>query len=458
MTSSKAGRLYSELGTQNSELVVYSRWDGARACAEPDAEALLAALAGELLDHGDVERALAGLARRGLPGPEGSPGLDALHEWAQAALRQALALLEADDEGEMEAAERALVAARAALDALVAQLAGARAGGDVARVDADLVGELLGLEARGALERVQRLALTLTDGGYAQLIEGRLTLTRRAARRLGQRALHDLYARLRPDRAGQHAGGERGAGGEPGETSAPYHFGEAFLLDVQATLRRALAREGVGTPLGLAAGDFAVFRTEPRVRSATVLLLDVSRSMLLRGCFTAAKQVALALQALIEQRFRGDHLDIVTFAHGARVMPSGALPRLRIDEREYGTNLHAALRLARTLLRRRPDSNKQIVVITDGEPTAHQRDEGGVFFAYPPTPRTIEATLREVIRCTEERIVINAFMLERGQHLTEFVAQMSRLNRGRSFFVTPERLGEYVLVDYAARHRRLARR
>jgi uncharacterized protein with von Willebrand factor type A (vWA) domain len=149
-------------------------------------------------------------------------------------------------------------------------------------------------------------------------------------------------------------------------------------------------------------------------------------------------------------------LTVISFAHGAREVPPERLPVLRIDEHEYGTNLHQGLLLARTILSRQPGSNKQVIVITDGEPTAHL--EGGrVAFAYPPTPKTIQATLKEVVRCTNARIVINTFMLERGQHLGDFVNQMSILNRGRTFFVTPEDLGEYVLVDYVGRKRKLVR-
>jgi uncharacterized protein with von Willebrand factor type A (vWA) domain len=396
--------------------------------------------------------------RRGLPEPADSPGLAALLELAREEQRAASALLAAMEGEEPEPTERAALTARLqALDALVTQIAAALAAGDPGGVDAGLVGGLLGAAARAGLERLRQAPAALVGGGFLQAVDGRYELTSRAARRLGQLALRDLFARLRRDRSGGHAGGRRGQGVEPTEQSAPYRYGDPFHLDLRATLGRAVTREGRGTPVRLTAGDFAVFGTEPRVGAATALLLDVSRSMLLRGCFAAGKQVALALQTLIQQRYRGDHLTVLTFAHGARETPAAALPQLTIDEREYGTNLHAALRLARARLRRHPSRNKQIIVVTDGEPTAHLRD-GGVFFAYPPTPRTIEATLREVARCTEERIVVNVFMLERGQHLTDFVGRLARLNQGRSFFVAPDRLGEYLLLDYVAGRTALARR
>ena len=158
--------------------------------------------------------------------------------------------------------------------------------------------------------------------------------------------------------------------------------------------------------------DFEVYRTELLTQSATVLMLDMSRSMLLRGCFLAAKKVALALNHLIRTQFPRDALYIVGFSAYARELKPEALPQIDWGEYEYGTNLQHALMLARTLLARHKTQNKQIIVITDGEPTAHLED-GQSYFNYPPTYRTIQETLREVTRCTRDRIVINTFMLER---------------------------------------------
>jgi uncharacterized protein with von Willebrand factor type A (vWA) domain len=185
-------------------------------------------------------------------------------------------------------------------------------------------------------------------------------------------------------------------------------------------------------------------------RVATVLLVDMSRSMLLRGCFLAAKKVAIALDTLIRTRYPRDELHVVGFAYYAREIRPGALAGLSWHGYEYGTNLQHGLMLARQLLARSHAANREVVVITDGEPTAHF--EGGqVEFSYPPTRRTLLETLREVGRCTREGITINTFMLERSRALAEFVEHMTRLNRGRAFFATPERLGEFVLVDYVDR-------
>jgi uncharacterized protein with von Willebrand factor type A (vWA) domain len=171
--------------------------------------------------------------------------------------------------------------------------------------------------------------------------------------------------------------------------------------------------------------------------------------MLLRGCFLAAKKVAMALNHLIRSQFPKDDLFIIGFSGYARELKPEMLPQLDWSEYQYGTNLQHALMLARTLLGRRKNPNRQIIVVTDGEPTAHLED-GDVFFNYPPTYRTIQETLREVVRCTREGITINTFMLERSYYMADFVEQMTKINKGRAFYATPEALGEYILVDYVS--------
>jgi uncharacterized protein with von Willebrand factor type A (vWA) domain len=176
----------------------------------------------------------------------------------------------------------------------------------------------------------------------------------------------------------------------------------------------------------------------------------MSRSMLLRGCFVAAKKVAVALNTLIRTQFPRDHLSVVGFAYYAREIRPESLAELTWHGYEYGTNLQHGLMLARRILNRQHAANREIVVITDGEPTAHF-ENGQVEFSYPPTRRTIQETLREVQRCTKEGITINTFMLERSRALAEFVALVTRMNKGRAFYASPEHLGEYVLVDFVSR-------
>jgi uncharacterized protein with von Willebrand factor type A (vWA) domain len=339
---------------------------------------------------------------------------------------------------------------------------------DLGRIDRDEVRELLGEDAVRDLDALGDLARRLEEAGYLTRDGDRLELTPRGTRRIGQQVLDDLFARLQRDAFGGHRSGRSGRGGEREETSKPYEFGDPFHLDLRATLGNALLREENApttraarrSPAGhaavrLAPSDLEVYRTEELTRTATVLLVDMSRSMLLRGCFLAAKKVAVALDTLIRTQYPRDHLSVIGFAYYAREIRPGALAELTWAGFEYGTNLQHGLLLARRILARQATANKEIVVITDGEPTAHF--EGGqVEFSYPPTRRTITETLREVRRCTQEGITINTFMLERSRALTEFVAHMTRLNQGRAFYATPERLGEYVLVDFVGRRTRTA--
>ena len=349
-----------------------------------------------------------------------------------------------------------------ALDALEDQLAAIESPADLAGLDRDSTQELLGPESARDLEALDELARQLERAGYLTRRGDRLELTPRGSRRIGQKVLDDLFSRLSRDAFGGHRIDRAGRGGEREETTKPYEFGDAFHLDIRGTIDNALRRSenapferlARGEPgVRLSPEDFEVFRTEQLARTSTVLLVDMSRSMLLRGCFLAAKKVAVALDTLIRTQFPHDDLAVIGFAYYARELRPEALAELTWHGYEYGTNLQHGLMLARRILARQHGGNRQIVVITDGEPTAHF-ENGQVEFNYPPTRRTIQETLREVQRCTKEGITINTFMLERSRSLAEFVAHMTRLNRGRAFYASPERLGEYVLVDFVSRRTR----
>jgi uncharacterized protein with von Willebrand factor type A (vWA) domain len=335
--------------------------------------------------------------------------------------------------------------------------------GDLASIDRAEVRDLLGDDAVRDLDALDDLARRLEAAGYLTSDGERLELTPRGSRKIGQKVLDDLFARLERDAFGGHRTERAGRGGEREETTKTYEFGDPFHLDLRGTLTNALLREenapavrraraATGdASVRLRPDDFEVFRTDQLTRTATVLLVDMSRSMLLRGCFLAAKKVAVALDTLIRTQYPRDHLSVIGFAYYAREIRPGALAELTWHGYEYGTNLQHGLLLARRILERQAAAaNKEIVVITDGEPTAHFED-GQVEFSYPPTRRTITETLREVKRCTKDGITINTFMLERSRALAEFVAHMTRLNQGRAFYATPERLGEYVLVDFVGR-------
>jgi uncharacterized protein with von Willebrand factor type A (vWA) domain len=215
----------------------------------------------------------------------------------------------------------------------------------------------------------------------------------------------------------------------------------------------AVYREGIGSPVKLSPDDFEVYRTELMTQSSTVLMVDMSRSMLYNGCFTAAKKVALALDSLIRSQFPRDNLYIIGFSYVASELKPSMLPHINWDEYNYGTNMQHGFMLSRQLLGRHKGGTKQIIMITDGEPTAHF-DGSQVRFSYPPTYQTLQETLKEVVRCTREQITINTFMLERSPYMAGFVSEMAKINKGRAFFSTPDHLGEYILVDYVANKRR----
>jgi uncharacterized protein with von Willebrand factor type A (vWA) domain len=339
------------------------------------------------------------------------------------------------------------------LDALERALKGAHGPGDLDRLNAEQIERLLGEEAARELQDLKAMARRLEEAGYLERDGDRLRLTARAIRKIGDKALRDVFAHLTRDRFGRHVVDRRGAGGDPTDESKPYEFGDPFLLDLRETVMRAVARGGRGIPVRLAPDDFQVHRTELSTQAATVVMLDLSRSMLNNGYFLPAKKVALALHSLISGQFPRDTLHIVGFSLYASEIAPADLPRLSIGDSGIGTNMHAGFALARRLLGRARGANKQILMVTDGEPTAHLED-GEADFAYPPSYRTVQETLREVQRCTREGITINTFMLEQNSSLAAFVEQMARINRGRAFFATADRLGEYLLVDYVTTRRK----
>ncbi len=240
-----------------------------------------------------------------------------------------------------------------------------------------------------------------------------------------------------------------GTGIERSDDTKAYEFGDPFHLHLEKTVMNAVRREGATLPLSLDKNDFEVWKSEQLTQTATVMMVDLSWSMALRGSFQAAKKVALALNNLIRSQFTRDSLYIIGFSAYARELKAEQLPYVRWDESVLGTNMHHALMLAQNLLAKHKAGTRQIIMISDGEPTAHL-EEGEVFFNYPPTFRTIHETMREVVRCTRDQITINTFMLERSYYMADFVEQMTKVNKGRAFYATPDALGEYILVDYVA--------
>jgi uncharacterized protein with von Willebrand factor type A (vWA) domain len=342
------------------------------------------------------------------------------------------------------------------LDQLEHLLQSATSPAALAEADMDRVRDLLGDDAARALDRLSQLTKMLEEAGLIENKEGRLELTPRGLRAIGSNALRDLFSELTKERVGQHQQHREGLGHERAYQTKPYEFGDPFQLDLHRTIRNAIRRRGGGTPVVLHPDDFEIERTEHLTRSSTVLMLDLSMSMPMRDNFLPAKKVAMALHHLISSQFPRDYLGLVGFSETARVITADQLPEVSWDF-VYGTNMHHGFTLARQLLAKQT-GNKQILMITDGEPTAHITPSGDIYFNYPPVRETVEATLREVVRCTREGIRINTFVLDATSALTAFIEKMTQLNRGRAFYTTNEALGDYVLVDFLEHRRRLTRR
>ncbi|HET9075351.1 MAG TPA: hypothetical protein VFN68_00340 [Acidimicrobiales bacterium] len=337
------------------------------------------------------------------------------------------------------------------LDRLEQMMSTASNPGALAEVDVDRAGELLGEDAARSLEQLAKMARQLTEAGLMDQREGRLELTPRGLRKIGQNALSDLFSRLIKDRMGRHVADRVGIGHERNFETKPYEWGDPFNLSIERTVRNAVGRAGAGTPVRLSPDDFEVERTESLTSTATVLAIDLSLSMPMRGNFLAAKKVAMALHALITTQFPRDYLGLVGFGELARELKPQQLPEVSWDY-TYGTNMQHALLLARRMLARQTGT-KQVIMITDGEPTAHILPGGEPFFSYPPAPETVKVTLDEVVRATREGIRINTFMLDATGYLRSFVERITQLNRGRAFYTTPETLGDYVLVDFLEQKR-----
>ncbi|MCP4434498.1 MAG: hypothetical protein GY812_03235 [Actinomycetia bacterium] len=338
------------------------------------------------------------------------------------------------------------------LDQLEQMLKGSPQPGALGEVDTDRVRELLGEEPAASLERMAEITKMLTEAGLIEQKEGRLELTPAGLRRLGANALTELFGTLEKDRLGGHQQEDMGIGHERAYQTKPYEYGDPFNLDINQTIRNAI-RRGEGSPVRLTPDDFEIEQTEQTVRVSTVLMLDLSLSMPMRDNFLPAKKVAMALHSLISMQYPRDYLGLVGFSEVGRILTAEQLPEVSWDF-VYGTNMQHGFQLARQLLARETGT-KQIIMITDGEPTAHINRFGEPEFHYPPVRETVDATLLEVSRCTRDDIRINTFMLDPDPGLQRFVENLTKMNRGRAFFTSPDTLGDYVLVDFLDQRRNL---
>jgi uncharacterized protein with von Willebrand factor type A (vWA) domain len=326
--------------------------------------------------------------------------------------------------------------------------------GDPADMDLDAVREILGQEAHDDMAELQRIRQMLEEAGLLRNTGNGMQLTPAGQRKIGAKALRDIFKEMKKSLFGNHHAIVRGATGDRMDETKTYEFGDPFYLDIGQTLKNAVIRQYKGVPVEVDPADFEVYRTELLTRSSTVIMVDLSHSMELYDYnrFTAAKKVALALESLIRTQFPRDKLYIVGFGDYAREVKLGDLPYLNVGPEH--TNTQEGLELSRKLLSRDGGTNKQIIMITDGRPTA-ARINGRLFIhTWGLHPAILEETYMAAERCRRSQITINTFMLADDYYLIHFVKEMTRICRGRAFYTTPSRLGEYILVDYINRKRK----
>lgn len=339
------------------------------------------------------------------------------------------------------------------LDQLEEMLAQNYPGASIDDVDEDLVRRALGRQAVDDLDALRRTERELERAGYLTRSGGEFTLTPKAIRRIGQTALRRVFASLSDGRRGQHDLRDAGAAGEATGASRAWQFGDEQPLDVVRTVQNAITRRGRGSSTGavtLSVDDFEVQETERRARAAVCLLVDQSFSMVLNDTWRDAKTTALALHALASSQYPQDAIEVIGFANMARVVPTAELAELDVPGFQ-GTNLQHALMLAGRFLDKHPDAEPVVLVVTDGEPTAHLERDGQWTFSWPPSPQTLAVTMAEVDRMTRRGATLSIFRLGDDPRLEQFVDAVARRNGGRVFAASSARLGDYVVTDYLAR-------
>ena len=319
-------------------------------------------------------------------------------------------------------------------------------GASIDDVDEEALQRILGEPAARDLRRLKEIERALEKAGLMARRNGRLEITPRGARKLGERALVQVFEELKRDREGTHEARDAGGMAEPTGATRPWRFGDHGQLAVQRTVFNAVVRSQPGEPIRLIPDDFELVEAEQRTEAATALLLDLSFSMPLRGHFVHAKKMALAMHALIEGRYPHDTLYLIGFSDYARRLQPEDLTTPGF-ERVYGTNMQHAFLLAGRLLAQHPRAARQVIMVTDGEPTAHLEGDQA-FFSWPPVSRTINLTLAEAVRLSKAGVTLNVFMLEESEGLIGFMERLARVTSGRVFLMDDERLGDFVVRDY----------
>ncbi len=336
------------------------------------------------------------------------------------------------------------------LEGLEGSLAQDYAGASLADVDEEAVARALGRQAVDDLAQLRRVERELEAQGYLTRRDGELELTAKAVRRLGRTALGKVFASLEAGRRGAHDLRDAGAAGDLTGATRAWHFGDEQPIDVVRTVSNAVLRSGPRDPgqsVRLTVDDFEVRETERRTSAAVCLLVDLSYSMVLNGTWGPAKQTALALHTLISTAYPQDALQVVGFSNYARELQPTQLAALDWDMVQ-GTNLQHALLMAGRFIDRHPDADPVVLVVTDGEPTAHLTRDGRSVFDWPPAPETLELTLAEVDKMTRRGATLNIFMLGDEDRLQRFVEEVARRNGGRVFNPDAGRLGDYVVSDF----------
>jgi uncharacterized protein with von Willebrand factor type A (vWA) domain len=424
-----------------------------------DADEILKQLSDLLLRENDVSKALDLLKQQGVKQSDDSQGLQGIHDFLEQVRRLKQKLQESmssSDSSSLEELKR--------LEKLEHELRRASWGLDLEKIDAQQIQDLLGEESYQLWNQIKAIPRLLEIQGYIEKLGARYELTPKGMRKIGQRALQDIFTSLTRDALGAHPTRLRGSGLTTLlEESKAYQFGDPFHLNLSRTLMNSLGRQTrrasvpkCGRLLDLCSDDFEVFQTEKRTRSSVVLMLDMSGSMARDEKFFAAKKVALALHTLMHTQFPQDRLHLVGFSSYARPLKSRDLPCLNWDLDNPYTNMEEGLMMAQSFLRREHSPNKQIILVSDGEPTAH-RENGKVFFQFPPHPKTLAKTLLEFKKCRAHGINLNIFMLGQDAHLVQFVQEISKVNHGRAFYTTPQNLGQYLFVDFLSQKRKWIR-
>ncbi len=298
-------------------------------------------------------------------------------------------------------------------------------------------------------EQAQRADGQIGEAQDAKPIDARFEITDKSLDFLGFKTLRDLLGSLGKSSYGRHDTRHWATGIEASGASQRYQFGDILNLDTTATLNSAISREGIGLPLNLEYDDLHVHQCEYQSSCATVVMLDCSHSMILYGedRFTPAKRVAMALSHLIRTQYPGDSLSLVLFHDSAEEMPVSHLARVKVGP--WHTNTREGLRVAQRVLARQRKDMKQIVMITDGKPSALTLPDGRIYKnPYGLDPLVVSETLEEVARCKRSNVMINTFMLASDYDLVQFVHKVSAMCRGKAYFTTPDTLGQYLLMDY----------